>query len=451
MRAVIMAGGKGTRLASLTKDEIPKGLYPINGRPILEWQLLQLKKYGITDVILVVGYLGDKIRDCFGDGSRLEMSIEYIVEEEPLGTAGALYFLRSKLHRRDSAEQNVPVPAESFIFIMGDIFFDFDISRMIDFHKKKGSFVTLLAHPNMHPYDSDLVVTDNEDRVLRFDSKHNVRDYWYDNLVNAGIFIMEPELCDYIAEPKKLSLEKELISGILPEKPVYAYRTPEFVRDVGTPDRIEATERDIESGIVAAKNLQNRQKAIFLDRDGTINRFNGLITDPDQLELEENAAEAIKLINQSGYLAIVVTNQPVIARGECTFERLDEIHRKLKTLLGREGAYVDDLLYCPHHPDKGFEGEIPELKIVCNCRKPKTGMVDEAAARYNIDVSKSWVIGDGTLDIALGKNAGCGTILLKTGVAGEDKKYDVTPDHIDEDLLAAVRRITGSAERKESR
>lgn len=429
-----MAGGKGTRLASLTKNEIPKGLYPVAGRPILEWQLIRLKRYGIMDATLVVGELGECIKEYFGDGTSLGMNISYITETEPLGTAGSLYYLKE---------------TEPFIFIMGDIFFDFDIKKMIGFHKEKAAFVTLLAHPNMHPYDSDLVVTDKDDRVLRFDSKHNVRDYWYDNLVNSGIFIMDPGICRYVKEPKKMSLEKDLLAGLMETEPVYAYRSPEFIRDVGTPDRVEVTEREYAAGIVAAKNLENRQKAVFIDRDGTINKYKGFLTEPEELELEENAAEAIRLINRSGYLAIVVTNQPVIARGECTVEKLDEIHRKMKTLLGREGAYVDDIFYCPHHPDKGFEGEVPELKIECSCRKPGTGMIEAASQKYNIDIAESWVIGDGTIDIALGKNAGCGTILVKTGAAGEDKKYDVTPDHIDEDLLAAVRRITEKCGQKE--
>lgn len=267
--------------------------------------------------------------------------------------------------------------------------------------------------------------------------------------MNSGIFIMDPGICRYVKEPKKMSLEKDLLAGLMETEPVYAYRSPEFIRDVGTPDRVEVTEREYAAGIVAAKNLENRQKAVFIDRDGTINKYKGFLTEPEELELEENAAEAIRLINRSGYLAIVVTNQPVIARGECTVEKLDEIHRKMKTLLGREGAYVDDIFYCPHHPDKGFEGEVPELKIECSCRKPGTGMIEAASQKYNIDIAESWVIGDGTIDIALGKNAGCGTILVKTGAAGEDKKYDVTPDHIDEDLLAAVRRITEKCGQKE--
>ncbi|MDO4939207.1 MAG: HAD-IIIA family hydrolase [Lachnospiraceae bacterium] len=433
MRAVIMAGGKGTRLSSLTKDQIPKGLYPIAGKPILEWQLIMLKKYGISDVTMVIGRLGELIKDYFGDGSSRGFSIDYITEPEPLGTAGNLYYLKE---------------TEPFLFVMGDIFFDFDIRRMIDYHTNKQAFVTLLAHPNMHPFDSDLVVTDNDGRVLGFDSKHNIRDYWYDNLVNSGIFIMDPGISSYVKKPEKMSLEKDLLSGIIDRERIYAYRTPEFVRDVGTPDRVEATERDFASGLIAAKNLENRQKAIFIDRDGTLNKYKGFITDPEDIELEENAAEAVRLINESGYLAIVTTNQPVIARGECTREKLGEIHRKIKTLLGREGAYVDDIIYCPHHPDKGFEGEVPELKIECSCRKPKTGMIDRAASEYNIDVTQSWVVGDATIDIAFGKNAGCRTILVKTGVAGEDKKYDAAPDHIDLDLLEAVRRITAEEQKE---
>ena len=428
-----MAGGEATRLRSLTKDLIPKALYPIAGKPILEWQMEMLAKYGVSDITIVVGRLGDQIKEYFGDGSSRGLNIDYITETEPLGTAGSLYYYK---------------PTEPFLFLMGDIFFDFDIRKMIDFHAKKQAYVTLLAHPNMHPFDSDLIVTDNDNRVLGFDSKHNIRDYWYDNLVNSGIFIMDPEITKYVAKPKKMSLEKDLLSGIVEKEKIYAYRTPEFVRDVGTPDRIQATERDLASGLTSAKNLNNRQKAIFIDRDGTLNKYKGFITDPDALELEENAAEAVRLINESGYLAIVTTNQPVIARGECTTEKLDEIHKKLKTLLGREGAYVDDIIYCPHHPDKGYEGEVPELKIACSCRKPKTGMIEEAAARYNIDVSKSWVIGDGTIDMAFGKNAGCRTVLVKTGAAGEDKKYDAVQDYIDSDLLAAVKRIT-AIEQKE--
>lgn len=129
----------------------------------------------------------------------------------------------------------------------------------------------------------------------------------------------------------------------------------------------------------------------------------------------DGVAEAIRKINESGYLAVVVTNQPVVARGEVSFEELEEIHNKMETLLGKEGAYLDAIYYCPHHPHKGYEGERPELKIDCDCRKPKPGMMLKAAADFNIDFSKSWMVGDGENDIKAGINAGCKTVLLSNG------------------------------------
>lgn len=131
----------------------------------------------------------------------------------------------------------------------------------------------------------------------------------------------------------------------------------------------------------------------------------------------DGVAEAIRKINESGYLAIVTTNQPVIARGEVSFEELEEIHNKMETLLGKEGAYLDAIYYCPHHPHKGYEGERPELKIECDCRKPKPGMLLNAAADFNIDLSQSWMVGDGENDVKAGLNAGC-----KTALIGQDKE-----------------------------
>ena len=136
----------------------------------------------------------------------------------------------------------------------------------------------------------------------------------------------------------------------------------------------------------------------------------------------DGVAEAIRKINESGYLAIVVTNQPVIARGEVSFEGLEEIHNKMETLLGKKGAYLDAIYYCPHHPHKGYEGERPELKIDCDCRKPKPGMLFKAAEDFNIDLSQSCMIGDGENDVKAGINAGCKTVLL----SNSDKSYGQT-------------------------
>ncbi len=181
---------------------------------------------------------------------------------------------------------------------------------------------------------------------------------------------------------------------------------------MGTPERYTAVCEDFRRGIVTARNLKHKQKAVFLNRDGTINKYVGFLRNPEELELLPGAAEAIRQINASGYLAIVVTNQPVIARGEVTIEQLDEIHNKLETLLGQDGAYLDAIYYCPLHPDKGFPGEISELKIDCDCRKPKPGMILKAAEDFNIDLSQSWMVGDDKRDMEARQTAGCKTLLL---------------------------------------
>lgn len=430
MQAVIMAGGKGTRLAALTKDEIPKPMVPVAGKPLLLWQIERLKENGITDIIMVIGHLGEKIQEYFEDGSKFGVRIQYFVEEVPLGTAGSFYYLKDMLED------------DTFVMMSGDLFFDIDFERMIHFHKEKKSAATLFVHPNGHPHDSDLLVLDQDDRAIRFDSKHNVRDYWYDNCVNAGIFVFDKMICDRVPEPVKRNLENDVIKGMIDDSiPVYGYRSPEYVKDVGTVERITQALVDIESGFISDKCLKNKQKCIFLDRDGTINQYRGLVYKEEDFELEECAMEAIKKINKSGYLGVVVTNQPVVARGLCEVEDVERIHRKLATLLGREGVYLDDILFCPHHPDKGYPEENPAYKIPCECRKPKTGMIQAAAEKFNIDLSQSWIIGDTTMDLQTGFNAGLHTALVMTGEGGKDKKYDVQPEIVGKDLLEAVELI----------
>lgn len=427
MKAVIMAGGKGTRLASVLKD-LPKPMAPLAGKPLLEHQIENLKENGITELLLVIGHLGEVIKEHFGDGSRMGVSITYFEEREPLGTAGALAYLRDELDR-------------DFILLFGDVYLDINFRKLVSYHETKGGAATLYVHPNSHPYDSDLAVTDGENRITGWKYKNEERTEDYRNLVNAGVYVLSPDILADIPVGARTDLEKQVIAPNLKKYPVYAYCCSEYVKDIGTPERLANVERDYLNGVCRQKNLRNRQKCIFLDRDGTINRYVGFLRSHGQMELLNHAAEALRLVNQSEYLAIVVSNQPVLARGECSPEELERIHNRMYTLLGKAGAYVDGLYYCPHHPDRGFEGEIGELKIRCRCRKPDIGMIEQAARDYHIDLASSWIIGDTTIDIQTGVNAGLKTMLVQTGLAGSDGKYPVQPDAIQPDLLQCVRTI----------
>ena len=413
MKVVIMAGGRGTRIAELFPN-IPKPLIPVDGMPILEREIRSLASQGFNDIILTVGYLADKIIAYFGDGGQLGVKIEYFVEETPLGNAGALFQLKDKIGE------------EPFFLLNADAAFDVDFNRMLDFHKKHGGLVTLFTHPNSHPYDSGLIIADKDGKVEKWLSKEDERPQWYNNRVNAGLHVIDPKVLDKSLKnleidpstgyPKgKIDLDRQILKPLCGTGKMFCYDSPEYVKDMGTPERFHQVEADYKNGVVQAKNLHNKQKAIFLDRDGTINKYVGFLRNIDDFELIEGVSEAIKQINQSGYLAIVVTNQPVIARGEVSWDELHEIHKKMETLLGMEGAYIDGIYICPHHPDKGFEGERPEYKIDCNCRKPKPGLLLQAAKDFNIDLSQSIMIGDSERDIEAGNNADCKeTFLVQT-------------------------------------
>ena len=423
MKVIIMAGGKGTRIASV-KCDVPKPMIEICGKPILLWQIESLKKQGLTDIILVIGYLGHIIKDYFGDGSKFGVNINYFIEDSPLGTAGALFKMNLE---------------EDFLLLCGDVILDVDYQRFIEFHRANKAWASLMAHPNGHPYDSSLLVTKilppqekggnpvDTHRVVKWMNKEDERLY-YKNRVNAGIEIISPVLLKETMKhfvprhpetPDKIDLDRDVLKPNIGTGRIFAYDTPEYIKDMGTPDRYYEVEKDIQIGKVKARNLSQKQKAIFLDRDGVINKHIGFLRKSEEFELIPGAIEGIKAINKSGYLAIVVTNQPVIARGECTFEELQKIHDKMETELGKEGAFLDAIYICPHHKDKGFEGERPDYKFDCDCRKPKPGLLIQAAKDFNIDLSQSYMIGDNVTDVESGKNAGCKeSIMVETNKKG---------------------------------
>ena len=428
-QALILAGGKGTRLSSRL-DGLPKPLIDFNGKPLIWYQIEHLIKYDYKKIIILVGYKADKIIS-YIDNQQWKIDIECIVEDRPLGTGGAVLSIYDYLN-------------ETFLVMYGDTMLDINLFKFEEFHKtQKNNDLTLFVHPNDHPSDSDLVEVD-DNRVTDFHSyPHDTKKY-YKNLVNAALYIINKSSLSSLKnkETNIYDFAKDIFPNLLQMGyKISAYNSPEYIKDCGTPDRLDKAINDYKSGKITKSNLSFTQQAIFLDRDGTINEHVGHLSKIEQLKLFEEAPKAIKLINNSDYRCILVTNQPVIARGECSFQDLQNIHNKVETILGSYGAYFDRIYFCPHHPDSGFKGEVKDLKIECDCRKPKTGMLDLAKKELNIDFSRSWFIGDTSVDIMTSFNCGTKSILLETVEKGQDKKFDVKPNMIKKNILDAVEYI----------
>lgn len=429
MKAVIVAGGKGTRLAEISKD-VPKALIKIGNKPVIEHQILLLKKYGIKNIWLLLGHLSEPIRRFLGDGKKWGVKINYHQEQKLLGRTGALKTIENEIK-------------EDFLFLSGDVMADFDINRFIAWHKqKKNKIASIIVHPSDHPFDSDLIEIDNANKITSLFKKPHNPNRIFQNLGIASIFIFSSRIFKYIPSGRKTDFEKDILPKVLKAgEKVYAYNTPEYIKDMGTPKRLKQVKADYVSGKIKKMNLQNKRKAVFLDRDGVLNKQVGQISRLEDLRIYNFAAKAVKNINNSGYLAILVTNQPQIAKGFVTEETINLIHKKLETELAKVGAKLDAIYYCPHHPEKSFEGERAELKISCQCRKPAIGLFLRAKNDFNIDIKKSYMIGDQTMDILAGKRAGCKTILAQTGYAGKDKKYQVKPDFTAHNLAQALKTI----------
>lgn len=426
---VILAGGQGTRLSSRSGD-LPKAMVNILGKPCLHHQIDLCLKYGFTKIALLVHHRYEKIYEYFGDGSKFGVCISYVIEEMPRGTAGAL---------RDA----LPFLAKRFLVMYGDTYIDVDLQKFWNRHELAGSVGTLFLHPNDHPQDSDIVDIDRLGAVRSILPYPHPQGLEARNLVNAALYVFEREgLEDVTPIEGKADIAKDMFPRMLAlGRRLHGYISPEYIKDMGTPERLDKVEGDIMAGLPDKLSSRHLRSAVFLDRDGTLIREVNHLTSPEQLELLPGVANAIRRLNRNGILSIVITNQPVVARGDITFAELDQIHARLETQLGINGSYIDGLYFCPHHPQSGFKNEVPELKIRCRCRKPEPGLIERACQDFNIDHLNSWMIGDTTSDIEAGRRAGVRTILLRSGFAGSDVKFAVKPDYVFPDLADAVNWI----------
>jgi mannose-1-phosphate guanylyltransferase/phosphomannomutase len=399
---VILAGGLGTRMKDHPSG-IPKALLPVDGRAILARQLDLYAAHGFREVVICAGHRAEFVEQAVREFAPSGLDVRFALDPFPAGTGGCVG------HAFEHLTQPVLV-------MNGDVVIDLDLSKLMSFHQTKGAEATVVVHPNDHPHDSDLIEVSADGQVQRFYPKPHPDGLSVRNMVVAGVYVLQPSVVARIQRERAVDMVHDvLVAEHEQNGGVHAYQTEEYIKDMGTPGRYEAVCGDWARGRVARLSSGQARKTAFLDRDGTINAEVGLLSAVEKFRLIDGAAAAIRKLNKLGILTVVVTNQSVIARGMATEKELDQLHAHMEMLLGKEGAYVDRLYYCPHHPDGGYKGEVAALKIPCDCRKPSPGMLLSAAEVLNIDLPASAMFGDAGRDMQAGHRAGVTSYFLGPG------------------------------------
>ena len=389
VHGVLVAGGLGTRMGEAGRAK-PKPMLEVAGRPLLARQLDLLAAEGIGEITVCTGYLAARVEQELRALAPSGLRLSFKVDPFPAGSGGCL------------AHADLPRDRPSLV-LFGDVAAAFEVRPLLSFHGRSRATATAAVHPNDHPLDSDLVEVTPDGRIAALHRKPHPPGLRVRNLVVAGLYVLGPEAIASIPLDRKADLAHDVLAGEVARGRAAAYRTSEYLKDMGTPERWAEVTEDFRLGRPQARLRSCPRPTAFLDRDGTLVREAGHVSDPDRLELLPGVARAVRRLNRAGVLAIVLTNQPVVARGECTLKGLERIHARLDELLGREGAFLDGLYFCPHHPDRGFAGEVATLKVDCSCRKPRTGLAEAALRDFAIDLARAAVFGDGSRDLGLAR------------------------------------------------
>jgi histidinol-phosphate phosphatase family protein len=418
-QAVILCGGRGTRLEA-TLGDLPKALVPVAGAPLLGHLLGSLHRHGVRHALLLAGHRGDQVAAAAARLAPPGLVVETLVERAARGTAGALRAAGDRL-------------AERSFLVLGDVLAAVDWRRLAAAAEAVGGLGTLLVHRSTHPEDSDAVLLDDHDRVIGW-ARPGEAAARRGLLTNAGVAVLHRDLLRYLPEDRSVDLNREVLPGLVAARaPLHGYRSCEYVKDLGTPERLARGEADVRSGRAA-----RRAELVLLDRDGVLSEERGHVTRPEDLVLLPGAARAVRALNDAGLRVAVVTNQAGIARGLSTAEDVERIHARLHALLAGQGAHLDGLHVCPHHPEvRPGEGRA-ELRGPCRCRKPATGLVEDALVAWGGEPGRAVVVGDHTRDLLLAVNAGLPGLVVDSGYGGRDGAHDVAATWRFPDLAAAA-------------
>jgi D,D-heptose 1,7-bisphosphate phosphatase len=381
-QACILAGGLGTRLGELTRG-VPKPLLDVSGQPFMEYILWNLRRHGIRRVVLSVGYLADKIQAAFGDGARLGLDLAYVVEEEPLGTGGGLKLAADLLD-------------DEFLVLNGDTVFDVNyLDLALRLSGENLAAVALRPVDDVSRYGQ---VRLERGQIKSFCEKATAGP----GLISGGIYAMRKKALDSLPEGRS-SIEQDLFPLLVESGRLGGRVYNGFFLDIGLPETYKSAQTLLPEW--------KKRPSVFLDRDGVLNIDHGYVHRKSEFDWVGGAREAVKLLNDKGYLVLLVTNQAGIGRGfyeEPDFRRLN---RWMSVQLAEIGAHLDGVYFCPHHPTEG-KGD---LKMDCQCRKPNPGMIEQALSEWDIDMGKSFVIGDKNKDMELAKAANVPGHLFRGG------------------------------------
>jgi len=416
MEVAILIGGKGTRVKSISK-KTPKPFLKINKKTIINHQLQKLNNF--KKIYILSNEKLAKFHNTLK--GRHKKKITFFEEKKPLGNAGCLKQLENYID-------------DDILILSGDLIFNIDFKKFFAFHKKNKSDISFLVHPNDHPFDSDLLEINKKNKLIKFHKKPHTKKN-IGNLYLSGIMIINKKILKFIKPNKFQDFSKNILSNLIKQKiKIYAYNTREYVKDAGTPKRIRLIQKHLKTKKYINGIISKKLPAIFLDRDGVLNREYPQKHYQNPMEINKGAITAVRIINENSYLAVIITNQSAVAKGVITIDKLESDHKKLEYRFGSSGAYFDRIYYCPYYPISGFKGEIKKFKKKSNWRKPNNGMLIQSIKDLNIDVKNSYMIGDRLSDYKAAKKTKVKFIFI-------DNKFKVNGVKNYKSLYKAIKSI----------
>jgi histidinol-phosphate phosphatase family protein len=376
-QAVILAGGRGTRMRPLTNTR-PKAMVEFHGKPFLAYLIEMLREQGFERVLLLLGYLPDVIQDHFGDGERWGLEIDYSVSDPDDLTVSRIQLARGRIE-------------QTFLLMYCDNYWPMQIERMWRRYQAAGAPAMVTVYRNKDGYrpGKDSVLVDGDGFVTVFDRERMTPGL---SGVEISYAILDESVLDLLPGYDEL-FEQALYPRLAGRGELAAYETDHRYYSVGSLERLPITERFLA-----------HRPAVILDRDGVLNRRPPraeYVRRPDAFEWIPGARQALALLKEAGYTVIVVSNQAGIARGVMTESDLDAVHARMRAEAAEAGGGVDAIYHCPHGWDQG-----------CDCRKPAPGMLFQAQRDFELDLTRTPFIGDDERDREAADAAGCPSVLV---------------------------------------